>query len=69
MTRTELNTIAGILARHYALRGPVYDTEVRDEIRSLARKMWRGGLDDKSEYLCAQIQVATGRDVIELHKG
>ena len=69
MDSKEIKLIGEILVKHYELKGKISRGEVRAEIRNLARKMTRGGLDDRSGRLAAQIHVATGRDVVELFKG
>lgn len=69
MTNTEIKAIADILVKHYALRGTVSNTEVKDEIKLLALKKAKGRLDAKASCLALNIHVATGRDVVELHKG
>lgn len=67
MTRNEINIIGKLLIDHYSLKGSISDTEVKDEIRMLARKHGKGSLDDRGQRIAARIHVATGRDVVELH--
>lgn len=58
------NKIRAILSSHYGRK--VDDVEALQEVYSLRRKQVKGSLDDRSEFLVARLEGATGEELKEL---